>query len=420
MTEVTIDATTIDDFHSKKAVGGIVWTSDSGGGVGYEIYRDSNDDLVYRKTTDGAATWSSTTVIDASTGAAGTLITYYEKETAGTGTKIHIFYINKDTEDLEYRYLDTSDDSIGAAVQVVAGTTVDIDRDYTHQSIWGGVTRGGNIVGGGWLDNDGEHGAAKSTNGGTSFSAITDPADGAGADQMIFSPGNEDDDNDFWLLKRDESENALELEVYDDTGNSWTQPALTVSGTFSMDKRYFNMDAVWRHSDKALLYVIINAFDISTADMLSGTITGNAGSGYTHTAGAEVFTNTVEAVTCCLFINQQNNDVYAAYQHGTSFGSSTGVRPKMHKSDDDMATWGSAVVQNTSGEADLRGVWLGHSVGDDGGRVCVSWHQNDFNDIMCSGTEESVAIAAVAAGANPKGPLGHPFHGPLAGPVGDS
>ncbi|GAH77114.1 unnamed protein product, partial [marine sediment metagenome] len=117
--------------------------------IGYVIYGEYVEDLIYKKTVDGGANWSAAVPIRA-----GYIVSYdcwADWQTAGdVGTKIHIVYIDYNSDDIRYVYLDTSTDTVGGDDQIVAcqGTgsiaSYGKNRGYSLSTIT--KTRGGNLA----------------------------------------------------------------------------------------------------------------------------------------------------------------------------------------------------------------------------------------------------------------------------------
>ena len=111
MADVTIEAGADSISQGKSVRGGPFYTTPL---IGYVVYLNAGADLVYRKTTDGGANWGSATQVVAPGSCDAKMFDCYaDWQTVGdAGTKIHIVYTSKDTNEVRYVYLDTSDDSV--------------------------------------------------------------------------------------------------------------------------------------------------------------------------------------------------------------------------------------------------------------------------------------------------------------------
>src|SRR5688572_28466211 len=75
-------------------------------GVIYEIYVDSSNDVVFRKSTDGGATWSAATAIFA--GTTTNLAVLYDRWSGIAADLIHVAYTESATDDTLYRTIDAA------------------------------------------------------------------------------------------------------------------------------------------------------------------------------------------------------------------------------------------------------------------------------------------------------------------------
>ncbi len=84
--------------------------------VGYKFFRPGSAPdsgmCVYRKTTDGGATWGARVRVDTQTDCIGVSVWYDQWTPGDTGTYIHIATIDTTDDDLFYNRLDTSNDSL--------------------------------------------------------------------------------------------------------------------------------------------------------------------------------------------------------------------------------------------------------------------------------------------------------------------
>ena len=133
--EVTIatDAYITGGDNPRKNV--VAFTSDL---VGYVFYADASRDVVYRKTTDGGASWSAQTVIRSTSASNGPII-WFDKWTPGdSGNLIHVMYVDETDDDTYYVQFDTSDDSASTAVKIngahTAGALDEANRYYISKA----------------------------------------------------------------------------------------------------------------------------------------------------------------------------------------------------------------------------------------------------------------------------------------------
>ncbi|MEK7608595.1 MAG: hypothetical protein AAB495_03370 [Patescibacteria group bacterium] len=139
--QVTIDSTvhTTATTHNGTTLT-VAFTSDQ---TGYSFYRDASGSCGYRKTTDGGATWTTTTtLIDTQTDCLRIAI-WYDRWTPGnaTGTIIHVSTIDSGSDNVWYNYLDTSGDTLGSTTAVNA-TGINQGGTFAAGSNLQAITRG--------------------------------------------------------------------------------------------------------------------------------------------------------------------------------------------------------------------------------------------------------------------------------------
>ena len=390
MADVTIEAAA----HSASFIianrGCVFWTTSL---IGYVIYVDANNDLVYRKTTDGGVNWSAANAL-----VTGTVFAYdcwadwQTKDDAGT--KIHFACVDDSSDDILYGYLDTSDDSeYTGKIEDCQGTGaiyVGIERIIHYISI--AKTRGGNLaVACRYRDAN-----ATATYfyifytspDGATWTSKTSPWEAANADYILLFPANLVDNQDLWGVFWDASANEISLKTYDNSNNDWTTIAeASIATSMAEAVYYLQMDGVIRLSDGHLLLAAWNLYDNVTSDLMTwditdaGTITGKGG----------ILTDSAESFLVSLFINQNTNDVYAAYAKGTAVLDLVAIFYK--KSTDGMATWGGETAMQADAEGDERWISCGAVKAAWGGKFQPVWFNDDLND-MFTNVDNGISIAA--------------------------
>ncbi len=120
--QVTIDATVHTTAASHN--GGSPTTVFISQSTGYAFYRDSTGYCAYSKTTDGGVTWGAAVNVFTTNTACLQIAVWYDRWTPGdtTGTLIHIAVIDSTNDDIFYRYLDTSNDTLSTGpVNITSG-----------------------------------------------------------------------------------------------------------------------------------------------------------------------------------------------------------------------------------------------------------------------------------------------------------
>ena len=345
----------------------------------------STNDFYYKKSTDSGATWGTAQTV--SSGAVIAISVWYDKWTDDVGDNIHIVYLEGLVDDLLYRTLDTTDDTLGTEQTVLLGNTATFGTWSTHDLA---ITkaRGGNLYVQGWIDSD-EHGFARSTDGGATWGARTDGADGDAVDMIVLTPGNETDSQDVWMIYGDVSANEVSLKIHDDSGNSWSETSIDASAAklASFNKK---IDAVHRISDNHTIVAFWNDFNVSTADLKVYDIGGSA----SITAKTDVETNLAEATGIALQIDNQTDTIRAWYLFGSAFFATVDVDYKI--STDGGATWGTRTQFSDDTAADLRFIMAPSGVGNYGGLWISAWGNDDLVDLLTNSTN-SVAIVATSS-----------------------
>ncbi|HVM76705.1 MAG TPA: hypothetical protein VMU07_00955 [Candidatus Paceibacterota bacterium] len=108
--------------------------------TGYAFYRDSTNNCVYAKTTDGGTTWGAAVTVGPSTTCIRVAV-WYDRWTPGntTGTFIHIATLETTHDDLWYDRLDTSNDSLSTILDISSSTQA---GRYTAGATVGTITEG--------------------------------------------------------------------------------------------------------------------------------------------------------------------------------------------------------------------------------------------------------------------------------------
>lgn len=388
MADVAIE-TTITFLWSFAQRAGPFWTSPL---IGYVVYLNVGDDLEYRKTVDGGATWGA--AVNIRTGDIQSYDCWADWQTAGdAGTKIHIAYTDSNSDDVRYVYLDTSDDSVGGDVQIEAargngalsfGTT-----RVHHISIT--KTRGGNLaVALRYRDTDIPPASFYSfytSPDATTWNSKASPWENVNTesvkDFILLFPGNEADTQDVWATFWDIDADEISLKTYDDSGDSWLEQSISLNMADSPN--YLQMDGQIRLSDGHLIFAAWTLWDNAASDLMVWDING-AGS---IIAKTNVITNEAETFAVSVFVNQVNDDIYVAYFSGTSAQAT--VKAFYQKSDDGGDTWGGEKPLQADAEDDMRWISAGAMRKDWGGKFQPYWYDHDDTDLFTN-TDNGIRI----------------------------
>ena len=306
--------------------------------TGYLFYNDASSDFVYKKTTDGGATWGSPVAISGADTMSDFDVWFDQWTPGDKGSCIHIFWFGSSTTDnATYNRLNTTNDTLSGNVQVFNGATA-VGGRGTFVS--GAKMRGGNLFCTFDLDAFVETGTYKSTDNGVTWSALTNLVE-ATIDQGFVFPGNEADPNDVWIVYQDASTDELTLKVYDDSAGTYSESAsfqTMVEQTTNATGQYGFAGSI-RHSDGHLIVASVSEYDPAgaTADLQVFDINGTG----SITTLTNIATNVDDIYYPSVFINQKNDDIYVSYI-GKSDGTETmGTTVNIYyaKSTDRGITW---------------------------------------------------------------------------------
>jgi len=369
MADTLVDATVQTNLNYRTLRLGPVWIDEN---TAYVVYTDDALDLVYQKTGDGGATWGAPVLIRV-----GTVIKtsiWFDKWTPGdAGTKIHIAYMDSTSDDVFYRSLNTSGDSLGSEITVFAGVSFNVGGNWTGAIVDITKARGGNLYIGFWGDAVGEFGFYRSDDAGATWNSRAQLADGNAVDPILLFPGNEADTQDIWCIYWDVDASEISLKIYDNSGDSWSETAIVGSMTFN--SQLFPMSGATRASDNHVILAAWTVYNNAAADLVVWDI-GGSGS---LTAKTDVVTNLDDSALVAVFIDQQTDDIYVAYITGAVFPGTVDIKYK--KSADGGASWGAQQDYSELAADNLRMVWAGMSVGTDGGKFQPAWFNDDLDDL---------------------------------------
>lgn len=371
---------------------GPFWTSPT---VGYVIYLFDGEDLKYRKTADGGATWGD--AINIHLGSLYTFDCWADWQTDGdAGTKIHIAFCEYDSDDFRYIYLDTDGDSVGGAAQieVCQGTGAIYSSSYPlYIDLSITKTRGGNLaVAFTYLDGGTTvFGSFYTSPDGVTWTSKASPWEGVNGDYLKLFPANLTDNQDLWATYWDKTADEISLKTYDDSDNSWSNQS--ISGSMEISDAFIQMDGQIRLSDGHLIFAAWSQNDNADADLRIWDIT-DAG---TITAKTNVITNESESFLTSVFIDQASDDIYVAYVSGTTARSLVKVFYQL--SQDGGGTWDGEAAMQADIEDDEKWVSCGAVKAAWGGKFQPFWFNDDTRDFFTN-TDNGILIAAAVGGVD--------------------
>lgn len=343
----------------------LVWKNEK---EGYLIYTDGNSDLKYLETSNGGESWNSNLI---RTGAIYSFSVWYDKWTSeNLGDLIHIAYVDdEDGDDVHYYNLNTTNNQLSSKSTIFPGSTLAITGVNDFDIV---KSRGNMIYVGGTIDTGVENFFYNSSDNGATWSSKSNVNEGD-SDRIIFSPCNEPNPNDICAIYLDISVNDLTIKVFNSTSNSWSESSILENSITETDD-YFQMDATYRHSDNHTLLAIWEGVYIASPDpaILFYDITDID----TYTKKTDIYAADNEPANIGLMIDQQTNNIYAAYTVGSTSASDVYYK----NSSDGGSTWSSATLYDDHSD-DIKGCYAGTSIGNDGGRFAPVFFNDDLNNL---------------------------------------
>jgi hypothetical protein len=366
MADVVIDA--VANAGTNRAPRSTVYVSAD---VGYFFYFDDDVTFGYSKTTDGGATWGAQVEIHSATNNVAFDVWYDQWTPGDSGTLIHLCYINSGTDDMFYRTFETAGgaDTLGTERTVVAlSSAVAGVGCFTTLT----KTRSGYLYIAYDIDAGAERGLHRSTDAGVNWSTDLDDnfveatLDWAHA----FPASNTGDNNDCWFLYFDADADALTLKMWDSSAGSATESATIAavidSGVDGLAQYPFSGSI--RHSDGHLIAAVITQRDNAASDHLVFDINGTG----SITSLTAITTDKDDHYNPCIFIDQNTDDLYVAYNGKRDGSEAIGGATKIHytKSTDDGTSWSAGDTAYSEDAASaINRVWATPS----GSRFCAVW-----------------------------------------------
>lgn len=364
MADVSIDGTI--STNTRRALRTMVFTSAS---IGYMFYSDASTGLSYSKTTDGGATWGGAVQVSTAATAPLAFDIWFDKWTPGnSGTLIHCVWFEATLDDVLWRTVDTSGDTLGTERVVFAGATFVAGRGNFVS-----VTK--TISGYLYVAYDGdagvEMGLHMSTDAGTSWSAnLSTTFVEATIDQCsLFPASNTGDDNDCWAVYHDASADALTLKMWDSSLASQTESATIIALIENItDTVVYGWSASVRQSDGHLIIAAVSEFDTLSSDHRIFDVNGTA----SITEKTAITTNIDDHYYPQVFIDQYTNNIYVAYRGLRTGTEVMGTTSKVYytKSTDGGVNWSAGDTAYMEGAANNGATAHAPLMGD---RFYVAW-----------------------------------------------
>lgn len=389
MADTLVDGNVASDLGTRVSLWGVYWSDINNGVI---IYVDNGLDLAKRITDDTGATWTKEVIFS---GNVRNTACWYDKETPGdSGTLLHIAWLDSDTSNCYYRTVDLSDDTLGTERIIDSGITVSTSSTQNRIAITKAVN--GNLIVA--FSTQSEIECYRSVDSGANWTDRADPFEVANQEDWLLLFSADTGDNAdvcgcFW----DRSANEISLKMYDDSANTWTETL--ISGSMTDTQSFMNMDGCVKHSNNHIIFAAHSNDADASNDLMTWDLTVNSIASPTITAKTNIFTDQVASSQITIFVDQNNNDIYAAYLKGGSWQST--VDAVYHISTDGMTTWGSEQVYSEASADDIRLIQSGRTVGSVGGRYQPTFYNDDLKDIFVNLTNDvEITGGAVAEEIN--------------------
>lgn len=381
--QVTIDSTV--STAAAEHLGGSPTTVFISQTTGYAFYVDSAGTAVYSKTTDGGATWGTAVTVDSKTDIIQIAV-WYDRWTPGdtTGNLIHIATTDATNDDIWYRTLDTSDDTLSTG-------PVNITSGFGYQGTLGAGTN--------------HHTIAKATDGAL-YAAVSDASDNimvrcitnctTATNWAVSEPASWTAGNDFQILVPrlsggmmflwwDTSVNTNDVKYSVWNGSSWS--AFAAIDTALDNSTY---DASWgaavdpSNGDIYLTYAA-NAATLGTDDAIRvRRYNGTSWSALTNVVTGSVCAGVSNCGITGVKIARDNTsgDLYVLYSAQSTPGTATTANIYFKKSTDGGSTWSSEFGPLYSTNDNIYGARLSLSNSSGIQRIYATWYAITPDDLF--------------------------------------
>lgn len=362
--------------------------------IGYAFFIDDDFDFSYSKTTNGGVSWGAAVQL----GPNDTDIAYgvwADWWTPGdSGTLIHCAWVGTSLDDVIYRTLDMSGDTLGTQRTAFTGSTAVADPGNTISIT---KSRSGYLYIAYDMDAGAERGLLLSTNGGVNWSEISTTFIEATDDFALMLPAtNTGDDNDVWAVYMDASANAITLKLWDSSAGSASESA-TIAAYIDNTTDLINQHgfaASVRHSDGHIILAVVTERDTATSDHRVFDITSTS----TWSELTAITTDIDDHYYPSVFIDQNTADIYVAYNGNTSGAETLGTSTHIYyrKSSNGGSSWDAQVQYSEDSGNEKFQTWTPLM----GSRFFVSWHVDSptLGNAVIGNAVNSLNLSSAAAG----------------------
>lgn len=360
----------------------------------YAFYIDSDNDVVYQKSTDGGASWGGTGTDISALTYQGVAVWYDQWTPGDTGTYVHIAMIETDAgtpDRIWYSQFDTSDDSFSAIVDasgaangvLAAANDVAITKGTNGDLYVGTVDATAPSAGANFVEKC-DAGDDCTTAGGWDAAGTTNPWDNAGGDTdgnhaLVLLPLSDTaahDSGDIMLVSYDVGGSVVEYKVYDESANTWGTNFTTIESATD--------STTYPHAVGGTVNPVTGDVYI-TYVQTPGTANSSEARAWKYSDGWSQLTDpwpdTTDGTSIILDANigvdANTSDLYVVYIRGVTTAAANDVY--VASSSDDGATWGPESLVSNGTDGDHRGVSINASSDQ---RLFAVWYDPTPDDIF--------------------------------------
>lgn len=298
----------------------------------------ADNSLYWAKSADGGFSWTDPVLVRGLGGNQTGFCVWYDKWTPGnTGTLIHLAYFEQTGDDVFYRSLDTSSDTLGTEVLIVALTSSAAPAN-TNITLTRAI--GGNLLVGYDIDGGTETGVYRSVDAGANWTVRANVNEAGGTDYYLFAPGFAADTQDIICVYWDRSASEISRKLYDDSGDAWAETSISGGMTALASSTAAPQFSICvDDANNKILLAAWSAADTANADLRFWSIDEAS-----ITEGTNIVLNSADDQgMVSLALNTGTTTLYAFYG-GNSDGSQTfptAIALYYKTSSDGGATWGA-------------------------------------------------------------------------------
>lgn len=305
----------------------------------------SSDYFGYQKSTNNGYTWSNTVPIASYFNFVNAAI-WYDRWSGLNSDLIHIVYQDNTNDDIFYRTLNTSNDTLSSPVTIYNGSTTSTNNYVLS------VTRakGGNIAIAFNANPNGttnEKGFAVSSSSWNIYtgSSLQNPFrnESTWGAAIILPEQGSSDDQDLCLIHWDRSAATLTKQHWDNSALTWITSSISTGMTFQNASTVFPiMSAVPDNANNQNILIAFKSPNLGGNKLQCWTLTSSS-----ITAKTDVIPSATNVQGACALSLDTTSNTWYAYYNGLSSGFYSGVNIFYKTSTNQGTTWSSEIPLTT-------------------------------------------------------------------------